>query len=154
MAQTFYAQNLEMLRHAQTQLEKVEGEENPYMSTYIGSYLSLDPCGRYHHILSINGLTSRCEAYWESLEKAATRLGGWIESGEGDPLDQYYCEACPEEPEPATDDVVASLFAAISNLSSACKCESVANAVERLAEEIQTAEEAGNSAYSVIKQYI
>jgi len=60
-------------------------------STYIGSYMSLDLCGRYHHFLSPNGVTKNCEQYWESLEKVAGLLGGWIEGGEGDPTDIYFC---------------------------------------------------------------
>ena len=62
-----------------------------YYSTYIGSYMSLDPCGRYHHLLSPNGVTKNCKQYWESLDKVAELLGGWIEGGEGDPTDIYFC---------------------------------------------------------------
>ena len=65
--------------------------EEPFYSVYIGSFLSLDPCGRYHHVLSPNGVTKNCMQFWESLDKVASQLGGWIESGEGDPLDQYFC---------------------------------------------------------------
>jgi len=66
-----------------------EGEK--YHSYFIGSFLSLDPCGRYHHILSPNGITRKCEIFWEELEEIAQRMGGWIESGEGDPLDTFFC---------------------------------------------------------------
>jgi hypothetical protein len=86
MARTFYSQNLAMLKDLLPHMVKVQ-----YQSAYIGSYMSLDPCGRYHHCLSPNGATSRCEAFWEALEKAADRLGGWIEGGEGDPTDIYFC---------------------------------------------------------------
>jgi len=92
MAATYYAQNLRMLRDAIPFMETVEDwEGNRYRSIYLGSYMSLDPCGRYHHVLSPNKVSSRCERYWEALEKAAERLGGWIESGEGDPTDIYFC---------------------------------------------------------------
>ncbi len=66
------------------------------MSIYLGSYLSLDPCGRYHHILSLNGATKKCEAYWARLDKAADEVGGWIESGEGDPTDIYFSMPIPD----------------------------------------------------------
>ncbi len=68
----------------------------PYKSVYIGSFISLDPCGRYHHIISPNGVTNRCIAFWERLDKTADELGGWIESGEGDPTDIYFCMPIPE----------------------------------------------------------
>lgn len=73
------------------------GADEPYRYTYIGSSLSLDPCGRYHHIFSPNGVTKRCERYWENLEAAASELGGWIESGEGDSLDTFFCLPSEEE---------------------------------------------------------
>jgi hypothetical protein len=73
------------------QFEEVQGEECNYHSLYLGSYMSLDPCGRYHHAISPNGVTSKCMAYWERLEKAAQVVGGWIEAGEGDPTDIYFC---------------------------------------------------------------
>ena len=58
-------------------------------SLYIGSVFALDPCGRYHHLLSPNGYTSRCGAFWESLERQLEQRGLWLESGEGDPCDQF-----------------------------------------------------------------
>jgi hypothetical protein len=60
---------------------------------YIGSALSLDPCGRYHHMLSPNSQpTKRCEDFWESLERQLERRGLSLTSGEGDALDQYAVE--------------------------------------------------------------
>lgn len=99
MPATFYAQNLAALKRLQpsnfTTQEQYDGD--PYESVYLGTVFALDPCGRYHHaILSPNGLSSRCAAYWEALDKAADRLGGWIESGEGDPCNIYFCRALPE----------------------------------------------------------
>lgn len=66
-------------------------EGNPIRSIYLGSFMSLDPCGRYHHAISPNGLTQKCLNFWESLDHAADKLNGWIESGEGDPTDIYFC---------------------------------------------------------------
>lgn len=67
------------------------GSDESYRSIYLGTVFSLDPCGKYHHALSPNGATEDCETYWETLEEAANELGGWIESGEGDPCDQFFC---------------------------------------------------------------
>ena len=94
MATTYYAQNLALLKDAMPDMEEtptMEGEDLIY-SVYLGSFMFLDPCGRYHHCISPNGLTNRCINYWESLDKAADRLSGWIESGEGDPTDIYFCK--------------------------------------------------------------
>jgi hypothetical protein len=61
-------------------------------SIYLGTATSLDPCGRYHHMLSPNGSTKRCEAYWESLERQLEKRGLSLTSGDGDALDQYAVE--------------------------------------------------------------
>jgi hypothetical protein len=55
----------------------------------LGSFLSLDPCGKYHHILSPNGITTRCERFWENLEDCANELNAWTETGEGNALDIF-----------------------------------------------------------------
>jgi hypothetical protein len=70
--------------------------DDPYKSVYLGSFMSLDPCGRYHHAISPNGVTNRCMAYWKRLDRAAYEAGGWIESGEGDPTDVFFCMPIPE----------------------------------------------------------
>lgn len=98
MAQTFYSACLQDLRPLVDRMERFESfdGESDYQGIYLGSYMSLDPCGRYHHCLSPNGATDRCERFWEALERAADRLGGWIESGEGDPTDIFFCMSLPE----------------------------------------------------------
>lgn len=80
-------------------MEKVEGNdyEIGYMTIFLGSYLTLDPCGKYHHFLSPNGATKKCEAFWERVEKAADEVGGWISSGEGDALDIFFCMPIEEK---------------------------------------------------------
>ncbi len=67
------------------------GIDEPFYSVYAGSYMSLDPCGRYHHGLSPNCVTNNCNKFWDSVDKVAELLGGWIEGGEGDPTDIYFC---------------------------------------------------------------
>lgn len=97
MAATIYAQCLRLLKDAMTGMETIEACEGTYRGAYLGSYMSLDPCGRYHHCLSPNSATDRCERFWEAIEEAASRLGGWIEGGEGDPTDIFFCLPADEE---------------------------------------------------------
>lgn len=81
-------------------MEITEDEEgNAIKSIYLGSYMSLDPCGKYHHFLSENGATDECDTYWENLDKAASNLNGCIVSGEGDPTDIYFQMSVDEEEE-------------------------------------------------------
>lgn len=97
MAATFYAQCLSALRpiaeqpESMTVVTREEYDGDGKRLEFLGTVMALDPCGRYHHCLSPNGVSSRCEAYWEALERAAERLGGWIENGEGDPCDVFFC---------------------------------------------------------------
>lgn len=65
-------------------------EEGKFISAYLGTYMDIDPCGKYHHTLSPNGITRKCCKFWDTLEEVAGELGGWIESGEGDPCDTYF----------------------------------------------------------------
>jgi len=65
-------------------------EGRTFKSVWLGSFMSLDPCGRYHSVVSPNGITKRCERFWESLEKVAEELHGTISTGEGDPTDIYF----------------------------------------------------------------
>jgi len=78
-------------------VENMDGEK--ILSYYLGSYMSLDPCGKYHHMLSENGITDECETYWENLEKAAENVGGYITSGDGDPTDIFFEMPTNEEEE-------------------------------------------------------
>jgi len=84
----------DMERELRKLIPKMEVSENEdgenIKSIYIGSYMSLDPCGKYHNFLSPNGVTEECKKYWENLEKAALNLNGFITSGEGDPTDIYF----------------------------------------------------------------
>ena len=56
---------------------------------FLGTVFALDPCGRYHHMLSPNGYTQKCGRFWESLERQLEKRGLWLASGEGDPCDQF-----------------------------------------------------------------
>lgn len=83
-----------LAKHANWQeVESWDDPNNKYQMHYLGSYMSLDPCGKYHHIISPNGVTNRCIRFWENLESVAQELNYWIESGEGDPTDIFLCKA-------------------------------------------------------------
>ena len=70
--------------------------EDNYLMNYLGSYMSLDPCGKFHHFLSPNGVTKKCARYWENMEKACNELDMWLESGEGDGCDVFLCKPIKE----------------------------------------------------------
>ena len=73
-----------------------DNPEDNYQMNFLGSYMSLDPCGKFHHFLSPNGVQKRCENYWNSMDKAANDLGMWLESGEGDGCDIFLCKPMNE----------------------------------------------------------
>lgn len=73
--------------------------EDSYKEVYLGSCFDLDPCGRYHHIISPNGVKKSCINYWERLYKAADELNGWIQPGEADSTDIYFCMGYEKEEE-------------------------------------------------------
>ena len=69
-----------------------EMDEGQYLSNFLGTYMSLDPCGKYHHFLSPNGVQKRCVRFWENMEKSANELDMWLQSGESDPCDLFLCK--------------------------------------------------------------
>jgi hypothetical protein len=86
-------------KEIRTYLKKVKKLPNPnsyeedgenICYDYIGSFMNLDPCGKYHHIHSPNGMTNKCERFWQNLHDVAFELNGWIKGGEGDPTDVYF----------------------------------------------------------------
>lgn len=61
---------------------------------YLGSVLSLAPSGKYYTPWCTNQSRLDClqdEAYFSELDSAAEAAGGWIENGEGDACDLYFC---------------------------------------------------------------
>jgi hypothetical protein len=70
--------------------EQYEEDGEIIFFEYLGSFMTLDPCGRYHHVLSPNGVTAKCERFWQNLHHVAYELDGWIKEGEGDPTDIYF----------------------------------------------------------------
>ena len=63
-----------------------------YTGNVKGTAMYLDPCGKYHHVLSPNGITKKCTQFWESLYGIANDLNMWIEPGEGDLCDVFICK--------------------------------------------------------------
>ena len=74
-----------------------EMDEGQYLTNYLGSYMYLDPCGKYHHFLSPNGIEKRCMRYWDNMERAASELQMWIEPGQGDLCDVFLCKQIETE---------------------------------------------------------
>ena len=66
-----------------------DDDGNVMASLYIGSFMAVDPCGRYHHLLSPNGISRPCVSFWGAVERWSDRLGISIESGDGDPTDIF-----------------------------------------------------------------
>ena len=91
----FIKRELKRILHAgefyEEQSMGMDLNDKSYATVYLGCFLSLDPCGKYHHILSPNGVTKTCEKFWENLNQAAEDLGGWIESGKGNETDIFFC---------------------------------------------------------------
>lgn len=56
---------------------------------YLGRVYNFDPCGKYHHLLSPNGVQKRCIFAWEEFEQAIEKLGMATVSNEGDPTELY-----------------------------------------------------------------
>jgi len=66
-----------------------DDDGNVLARLYVGSYLALDPCGRYHHILSPNVMTIGCESFWDAVDRWSDELGVSIVAGDGDPTDVF-----------------------------------------------------------------
>lgn len=64
---------------------------------YLGSALDLNPSGKYWVVWAASNVndieTAKDIAFNQALDRIASKYGGWIESGEGDPLDQYFCKS-------------------------------------------------------------
>lgn len=118
MARTIYAENLALLREVIARTEPVrepsEGDASILVDRwFLGTDAGLDPCGRFHHPFSPNGVSDRCERFWKALSQAAERLDVVIERGP-DPCDVFierYVEpeeAGADEPDEDEDEDAAS----------------------------------------------
>ncbi|MCK9598278.1 MAG: hypothetical protein M0R06_04510 [Sphaerochaeta sp.] len=59
----------------------------------LGSVFSLTPSGKYYMPWCSNFTEEEAEEderWYEALDRVALEMGGWIEHGEGDPLDLFF----------------------------------------------------------------
>jgi len=68
-------------------------------SIFLGDFMSLDPCGKYHCVIVPNEPTKRCERFWNNFHKVAEELGGYITSSEGDFCDVMFERIIEKEDE-------------------------------------------------------
>jgi hypothetical protein len=63
--------------------------------SFLGSVMVLTPSGKFYTPWACSNVTEdeahEDEDYWEALERIAADHDGWIESGEGDPTDIFFC---------------------------------------------------------------
>ncbi len=67
-------------------------------SCYLGSVMSIYPSGKFYMPWTTNQTAKDVErdsAFGEALDAVASANGGWVESGEGDPTDLYFCRYWP-----------------------------------------------------------
>jgi len=63
----------------------IDGEK--FKVAYVGSVLYIDPCGKYHSVLT--GAPQECIDFWDDLETAVEDRDAWIECGEDDLVDLF-----------------------------------------------------------------
>ena len=89
---------LEMQKHLEINTHE-EYTEGVY---YLGTVFNLFPSGKYYMPWCTNFSleeASEDEKYREALEKIAQSFDGYIENGEGDPCDVYFCKLIENEME-------------------------------------------------------
>jgi hypothetical protein len=65
---------------------------------YLGSVMSLAPSGKFYTFWTTNQTARDVErdgAWYAALDAVANKYEGWIEAGEGDPTDLYFCRYWP-----------------------------------------------------------
>ena len=72
--------------------------ECKYASLYVGSVLNLYPSGKFYMPWACSNIENVREAlldecYREALKRKLDSLSLWMESGEGDPLDIFFCKS-------------------------------------------------------------
>lgn len=67
--------------------------DQEYGRCFLGSVLSLAPSGKYYMSWCSNYTQAEAEEdqrWFTALDMVVLALGGWIERGEGDPLDLFF----------------------------------------------------------------
>lgn len=74
--------------------------ENPCGTCYLGDVFSLTPSGKYYQPYACSNVSENeaklDELWFEALDNIAKMFDGWIESGEGDPCDLFFCINIPD----------------------------------------------------------
>ena len=75
-----------------------EFDDCKYAALYVGSSLSIMPSGKYYLPFACSNIENVREAlqdevYQQALLDKLESLGLWWESGEGDPLDTFFCKS-------------------------------------------------------------
>lgn len=94
-------EGLVLAAEAQEAVEDIYGDSR-YKLVYIGSVMSLSPSGKYYMPWCSNFTEEEAEKdslFFEALEAVASDNGGWIENGEDDPTDVFFCISLDEEEE-------------------------------------------------------
>lgn len=77
-------------------IEDADDGDDPIARTYLGSILTLYPSGKYYtpwartNVSLSEATLDTC--YRDALDKLAQEFDGWIEEGDDDPLDIFFCK--------------------------------------------------------------
>jgi hypothetical protein len=72
--------------------------DQPVCRLFLGTIFSIDPCGRYHHVLvddTDDPDVKECYLFWEVLENTLSDYGLSLESGD-DPCDVFVARIMSE----------------------------------------------------------
>lgn len=79
------------------EMEPVENDYEVYMSTFVTSHLNLAPSGKYFTFWACSNMEMReivkDTIFFETLDDILREKGYWLENGEGDALDLFFCKA-------------------------------------------------------------
>jgi hypothetical protein len=76
-------------------MERDEDGDGFIGRSFLGTVMGLTPSGKVYMPWSTNVTPAEAEEderFSVALEKAAAEHGGWIENGEGDPCDIFFCK--------------------------------------------------------------
>lgn len=80
--------------------DSYDESESPYGTTFLGTVFGLTPSGKYYLPYACSNVSENeaklDELWFEALDNIAKSFDGWIESGEGDPCDLFFCINIPD----------------------------------------------------------
>ena len=74
------------------------GDDGHVGSYYLGTVMALTPSGKFYMPWTTNQTADdveRDQRWFEALEAVASKHGGYVESGDGDPTDLYFIRYWP-----------------------------------------------------------